>query len=80
MSDTGESTGFSDTESKDENEEAKVSDTISSHDTVMETGQQPEKSRCIWCFYVRTLHLLILLQGTMQFSSLQYLILHVNYP
>ena len=32
VTDSGESTGFSDTESKDENEEAKVSDPISSHE------------------------------------------------
>ena len=34
MSDTGESTGFSDTESKDENEEPNVSNTISSHEVM----------------------------------------------
>ena len=49
MSDSGDSTGFSDTESNAENEEAKVSDTVSSHDN-MEKVKQPEKSRCIWCF------------------------------
>ena len=40
VSDSGESTGFSDTESKDENEEAKVSDTISSHENMEEINNQ----------------------------------------
>ena len=40
MSDTGESTGFSDTESKAENEEAKVSDTISSHEIMEKVNNQ----------------------------------------
>ena len=40
MSDTGESTGFSDTEIKDENEEAKVSDTISSHEVMEKVNNQ----------------------------------------
>ena len=40
MSDTGESTGFSDTESIAENEEAKVSDTISSHEVMEKVNNQ----------------------------------------
>ena len=40
MSDSGESTGFSDTESNAENEEAKVSDTISSHENMEEVNNQ----------------------------------------
>ena len=40
MSDSDESTGFSDTESKDENEEAKVSDTISSHEDMEKVNNQ----------------------------------------
>ena len=36
MSDSGDSTGFSDTESNDENEEAKVADTTSSHENMEE--------------------------------------------
>ena len=40
MTDSGESTGFSDTESKDENEEAKVSDTISSHEIMEKVNNQ----------------------------------------
>ena len=40
MSDTGDSTGFSDTESNAENEEAKVSDTISSHENMEEVNNQ----------------------------------------
>ena len=40
MSDTGDSTGFSDTESNAENEEAKVSDTISSHEKMEEVNNQ----------------------------------------
>ena len=40
MSDSGESTGFSDTESRDENEEAKVSDTISSHEIMEKVNNQ----------------------------------------
>ena len=40
MTDSGESTGFSDTESIAENEEAKVSDTISSHDKMEEVNNQ----------------------------------------
>ena len=42
MTDSGESTGFSDTESKDENEEAKVSDPISNHEG-MEKVNKPQK-------------------------------------
>ena len=38
MSDSGDSTGFSDTESNAENEEAKVSDTISSHENMGEVN------------------------------------------
>ena len=38
MSDSGDSTGFSDTESNAENEEAKVSDTISSHENMEEVN------------------------------------------
>ena len=67
-----------DTESKDENEEAKVSDTISSHENM--ERRTTRKIRKHLVLQVRTLHLLILLQGTMQFSILQYLILQVNYP
>ena len=48
MSDSGDSTGFPDTESKAENEEAKVSDTISSHENMEEVNNQ-KKSGCIWC-------------------------------
>ena len=40
MSDSGDSTGFSDTESKAENEEAKASDTISSHKNMEEVNNQ----------------------------------------
>ena len=40
MSDSGDSTGFSDTESNAENEEAKVSDTISSHENMEEVNNQ----------------------------------------
>ena len=40
MTDSGESTGFSDTESITENEEAKVSDTISSHEKMEEVNNQ----------------------------------------
>ena len=40
MPDSGESTGFSDTESKDENEEAKVSDAISSHEIMEKVNNQ----------------------------------------
>ena len=40
MTDSGESTGFSDAESKDENEEAKVSDTISSHEDMEKVNNQ----------------------------------------
>ena len=40
MTDSGESTGFSDTESKDENEEAKVSDPISSHEDMEKVNNQ----------------------------------------
>ena len=40
VSDSGESTGFSDTESKDENEEAKVSDTISNHEDMEKVNNQ----------------------------------------
>ena len=78
MSDSGESTGFSDTESNVENEEAKVSDTISSHENIEDVNNQKIKMHLV--HQVRTLHLLILLLGTMQFSTLQYLILQVNYP
>ena len=38
--DSGESTGFSDTESKDENEEVKVSDPISSHEIMEKVNNQ----------------------------------------
>ena len=38
MSDSGDSTGFSDTENNTENEEAKVSDTISNHETMEEVN------------------------------------------
>ena len=38
--DSGDSTGFSDTESNAENEEAKVSDTISSHEKMEEVNNQ----------------------------------------
>ena len=37
---SGESTGFSDTESKDENEEAKVSDPISNHEIMEKVNNQ----------------------------------------
>ena len=40
MSDSGDSTWFSDTESNAENEEAKVSDTISSHENMEEVNNQ----------------------------------------
>ena len=40
MSDSGDSTGFSDTASNAENEEAKVSDTISSHKNMEEVNNQ----------------------------------------
>ena len=40
MTDSGESTGFSDTESKDENEEAKVSDPISNHEDMKKVNNQ----------------------------------------
>ena len=40
MTDSGESTGFSDTESKDENEEAKVSDPISNHEAIEKVNNQ----------------------------------------
>ena len=40
MTDSGESTGFSDTESKDENEEAKVSDPISNHEGMEKVNNQ----------------------------------------
>ena len=40
MSDTGESTGFSGTESIAENKEAKVSDTISSHEVMEKVNNQ----------------------------------------
>ena len=40
VTDSGESTGFSDTESIAENEEAKVSDTISSHEKMEEVNNQ----------------------------------------
>ena len=40
MSDSGDSTGFSDTESYAENEEAKVSDTIYSHEDMEEVNNQ----------------------------------------
>ena len=40
MTDSGESTEFSDTESKDENEEAKVSDPISNHDGMEKVNNQ----------------------------------------
>ena len=48
VTDSGESTGFSDTESKDENEEAKVSDPISNHEGMEKVNNQ-KKLRCIWC-------------------------------
>ena len=40
VTDSGESTGFSDTESKDENEEAKVSDPISNHEGMEKVNNQ----------------------------------------
>ena len=40
MIDSDESTGFTDTENIDENEEAKVSDTISSHENMEEVNNQ----------------------------------------
>ena len=40
MTDSGESTGFSDTENKDENEEAKVSDPISNHEDMDKVNNQ----------------------------------------
>ena len=40
MSDSGDSTGFSDTESNAENEEAKVSDAISSHEIMEKVNNQ----------------------------------------
>ena len=40
MSDSGESTGFSDTEGNAENEEAKVSNTISSHENMEQVNNQ----------------------------------------
>ena len=40
MTDSVESTGFSDTESKDENEEAKVSDPISNHEAMEKVNNQ----------------------------------------
>ena len=48
VTDSGESTGFSDTESKDENEEAKVSDPISNHEGMEKVNNQ-KNERCIWC-------------------------------
>ena len=78
MTDSGESTGFSDTESKDENEEVRVSDPISSHEDMEKVNNQ--KNQDTSGASSENFHLLILLQGTMQFSTLQYPILHVNYP
>ena len=46
----------------------KCSDTISSHED-MEKGKQPRRIKMHLVHLVRTLHLLILLQGTMQFST-----------
>ena len=40
MTDSGESTGFADTESKDENAEAKVSDPISNHEDMENVNNQ----------------------------------------
>ena len=40
VTDSGESTGFSDTENKDENEEAKVSDPISNHENMEKVNNQ----------------------------------------
>ena len=40
MTDSGESTGFSDAENKDENEEAKVSDPISNHEDMEKVNNQ----------------------------------------
>ena len=40
MTDSGESTGFSDTENKDKNEEAKVSDPISNHEGMEKVNNQ----------------------------------------
>ena len=48
MSDSSDSTGFSDTESNAENEDANVADTTSSHENYGRSKQQ-EESRCIWC-------------------------------
>ena len=65
MSDTGESTGFSDTESIAENEEAKVSNTISSHKVMEKVNNQKNHDAS---------------GASSNFQPLQYLILHVNYP
>ena len=42
--DSDESTGFSDTESKDENEEAKVSDPISNHEGMEKVNNQKNEN------------------------------------
>ena len=77
MSVSDDSVGFSDTESNAENEEAKAADTTSGT-RVTRRKQQKESNSIV--HQVKTSHLLILLLGTMPFSTLQYLILPLNYP
>ena len=81
MPDSDDSVGFSDTESKAENEEAKVADTTSDHEDMEEETTERIKILLMHLVHqVKTLHLLILLLGIMPSLTLQYLILPVNYP
>ena len=78
MSDSGDSTGFSDTESNTENEETKVSDTISSHENMEKVNNQ--KNQDASGASSENFTSADLTAGYNAISTLQYLILQVNYP
>ena len=78
MSESDDSFGFSDTENHAENEDANVADTISGHEDMEEVNNR--KNQDTSGTSSENLASADLTAGTMQFSTLQYLILPVNYP
>ena len=77
--DPDETTGYSDTKMKIKRLECLIQSPIRKEWKRSTTRKMRMHQRHL-VHLVRPLHLMILLQGTMQFSILQYLILPVNYP
>ena len=84
MSDSDDTVGFSETEENAENETAEVADTTSgsqNHEDMEEEDKTTIRIALMHLVHqVKISLLLILLLGIIPFSTLQYLILPVNYP